>query len=86
MPIEVTAATRGLTTFVESRRPPSPVSIIATSTSQSAKYRKAIAVVASKNVAPIRSTAGVHRAMKSVTYASGIAAPSTTKRSEKSTR
>ena len=44
-----------------------PVSMIATSTFSRANRSNAIAVVASKNVAPMRSTVGVHRSMKSTT-------------------
>jgi hypothetical protein len=47
---------------------------------------KAIAVVASKNVAPTSSTSGVQRSTNSVITVAGIGRPSTTMRSRKSTR
>ena len=86
MPMAVTPAASGLTTFVASSRPPSPVSITATSTSERANQSNAIAVVASKNVAPVRSTSGVQRPMKSTTYCSSTGRPSMRNRSRKSTR
>jgi hypothetical protein len=66
--------------------PPSPVSTIATSAPARAKCSKASAVVTSKNVAPTRSAAGVHRATKATTSSSPIGRPATTMRSRKSTR
>ena len=57
----VTAAATGSSTLVASSRPPSPTSTTAVSTPASAKQRKAIAVVASKKVAPLRSIAGRSR-------------------------
>ncbi len=60
--------------------------MIATSTRCSAKYASAIAVVASKNVAPSRVIAGSHASSHAVTDARGIGTPFTTTRSQKSTR
>ena len=86
IPILVTPATSGVITLVASRRPPSPVSITATSTAAVLKKSNAIAVVASKNVAPSRSTSGVQRPTNSTICSGATGAPSTRNRSRKSTR
>ena len=62
-PMDVTPATIGSSTFVESRRPPRPASITATSAPARAKWSNAIAVVASKKLAPISSMSGMCVAM-----------------------
>ena len=85
-PIDVTVATRGVSTLVESSRPPSPVSITAMSTLCFTNQSNAIAVVISKNVAPIFSASGIHRWRKSRTASSLIGFPSTVMRSRKSMR
>ena len=76
----------GSTTFVESRRPPSPTSTTATSTPARAKCSKASAVVASKKVAPRRLIRSAWRSMKSTTWSSEIGVRSTMIRSRKSIR
>jgi hypothetical protein len=65
----------GAQTFVASRRPPSPVSITATSTRRSAKYWNAIAVVTSKKVPPMAFACSISGTASLATSASEIAAP-----------
>ncbi len=86
MAIFVTALTRGVTMLVLSSRPPSPTSTTAISAPRAAKSAKAIAVVASKNVAPSSCTRGAMRAVHIATAASEIGTPSTRIRSRNETR
>jgi len=76
----------GVMMFVQSRRPPKPTSTTAMSTSCSAKYLKARAVVSSKNEGWSGSKKLRSSRTKSTTYSSGIITPLTRMRSRKSTR
>jgi hypothetical protein len=84
--IFVTALTSGVTTLVLSSRPPSPTSTTAISAPRAAKSANAIAVVASKNVAPSSVTSGCRRPVHIATASSEMATPSTRIRSRKDTR
>ena len=70
MPILVIIDRIGVMMLVQSRRPPSPTSITAMSTSISAKYLNAIAVVSSKNEGCSGSKNDLSFSTKSTTYAS----------------
>ena len=76
----------GLTTLVESSRPPSPVSTTATSTPQARNQQKAIAVVISKKEKLCAVKKSRWRSTKSATNSLGIISPSTRIRSRKSIR
>ena len=82
-PIVVITETSGVMMFVASNLPPSPVSMTAISTCSSAKYLKAIAVTASKNVQCHSSTAGRIREVSRATVRAGIGRPSMRMRSLK---
>ncbi len=82
----VTAVATGESTFVASSRPPRPTSTTATSTPASARQRNAMAVVASKKEAPVRSMAGRSRSAASSSATSSMGRPSTRIRSVKEIR
>ena len=68
-----------------SSRPPSPTSTTAISAPREAKSAKAMAVVASKKVAPCSSMSGRSFAVHIATASSGIGTPSTRMRSRNDT-
>ena len=84
--ILVTTLTRGWSTLVLSSRPPSPTSTTAISAPRAAKSANAIAVVASKKVAPCSSISGRSLAVHIATASSEIGTPSTRIRSRNDTR
>ena len=84
--IFVTTATSGVITFVLSSRPPRPTSITAMSTPRAARSAKAMAVVASKKLAPRRSMWGSSTLAHSANASSLMGTPSTTTRSRTETR
>ena len=71
-PMVVTTASSGVRTFVESSRPPRPVSMTATSTPSSANHLKARPVVISKKERLCSSKYGFQADRNSKTYAFGM--------------
>ena len=82
----VTALTSGSSTFVLSSRPPNPTSTTAISIPLAAKSASAIAVVASKKLAPVSSMASSSREAQMAKVASEIGVPSTSIRSRTVTK
>ena len=82
----VTTVTSGSRTLVLSSRPPRPTSTTAISTPRAAKSARAMAVVASKNVAPDATIVGCSNDVHAATAASLIGVPSTRMRSRNETR
>ncbi len=78
--------TIGTMMFVASSRPPSPVSMTATSTSLCAKKSNAMAAVISKNESPSSTILSWCLSTKFTTFCLGIISPSTRMRSRKSAR
>ncbi len=76
----------GVMIFVLSSRPPSPVSITATSTLRFAKNSNAITIVSSKKEGRNEESMAMNRFTKSTTSSSVIGLPFTLIRSRKSTR
>ena len=76
----------GSITFVESSRPPKPVSITATSTFFCLKYQKAMADVVSKNVLSIRRISAENNFIYSTIFSSAMGTPFTRIRSLNRTR
>ena len=81
--IEVITIRSGLITFVESNRPPSPVSMTATSTLCLLKWFSAMTVVVSKKVDSISLMVGPASAIKDIISWSSIGIPFTLIRSLK---